>query len=57
VRRLVAGMHLPFPSIGHVRKERQGYAWVPAEFSPLKPYWKAPGDSALLPGRGRLPTG
>lgn len=33
---LVAGMHLPFPGIGHVRKEAAGgYAWVPAEFAPL----------------------
>ena len=34
---MVAGMHLPFPGIGHVRKEAKGYAWVPAEFAPLKP--------------------
>lgn len=34
---MVAGMHLPFPGIGHVRKEPKGYAWVPAEFAPLKP--------------------
>ena len=33
---LVAGMHLPFPGMGHVRAEGQGrYAWVPVEFSPL----------------------
>ncbi|MGP0174734.1 MBL fold metallo-hydrolase [Pseudomonas sp. NCHU5208] len=32
----VAGAHLPFPGIGHVRKESQGYAWVPAEFSPIR---------------------
>ncbi len=33
---LVAGMHLPFPGIGHVRAEGKGsYAWVPVEFSPL----------------------
>ncbi|MBS1142384.1 MAG: Beta-lactamase-like protein [Proteobacteria bacterium] len=32
---MVAGMHLPFPGIGHVRKEQKGYAWVPAEFAPL----------------------
>lgn len=32
---MVAGMHLPFPGIGHVRKEAKGYAWVPAEFAPL----------------------
>ena len=36
-RLMVAGMHLPFPGIGHVRKEAKGYAWVPAEFAPLKP--------------------
>jgi len=32
---MVAGMHLPFPGIGHVRKEPKGYAWVPAEFAPI----------------------
>lgn len=33
---LVAGMHLPFPGIGHVRKEgKDTYAWVPIEFSPM----------------------
>lgn len=33
---LVAGMHLPFPGIGHVRAEGKGsYSWVPVEFSPL----------------------
>lgn len=31
----VAGAHLPFPGFGHVRREGQAYAWVPAEFSPL----------------------
>ncbi|RJG08062.1 MBL fold metallo-hydrolase [Noviherbaspirillum cavernae] len=31
----VAGAHIPFPGIGHVRAERKGYAWVPVEFSPL----------------------
>jgi len=31
---LVAGMHLPFPGVGHVRKESKGYAWVPVEFGP-----------------------
>lgn len=37
-RLMVAGMHLPFPGIGHVRKEAKGgYAWVPGEFAPLKP--------------------
>jgi len=33
---MIAGMHLPFPGIGHVRREAKGgYAWVPAEFAPL----------------------
>ncbi|WP_310600485.1 MBL fold metallo-hydrolase [Desulfobulbus sp.] len=35
---LVAGMHLPFPGIGHVRAEGKGsYAWVPIEFAPMPP--------------------
>lgn len=33
---LVAGMHLPFPGIGHVRWDgRESYSWVPIEFAPL----------------------
>ncbi|AWK88414.1 MBL fold metallo-hydrolase [Azospirillum thermophilum] len=32
----VAGAHLPFPGLGHVRAEQQGYAWVPVEFGPLR---------------------
>lgn len=32
---LVAGMHLPFPGMGHVRREPRGFAWVPVEFGPL----------------------
>jgi glyoxylase-like metal-dependent hydrolase (beta-lactamase superfamily II) len=33
---LVAGMHLPFPGIGHVRSDGKGsYTWVPIEFSPM----------------------
>lgn len=31
----VAGAHLPFPGIGHVRAESDGYAWVPIEYGPL----------------------
>lgn len=34
---LVGGMHLPFPGIGHVRREPRGYAWVPVEFGPIRP--------------------
>ena len=36
-RTLVAGMHLPFPGIGHVRAEAKGYTWVPIDFSPIRP--------------------
>jgi glyoxylase-like metal-dependent hydrolase (beta-lactamase superfamily II) len=33
---LVAGMHLPFPGIGHVRWDgKESYSWVPIEFGPL----------------------
>lgn len=32
---LVAGMHLPFPGLGHVRDEPKGYEWVPIDFGPL----------------------
>jgi glyoxylase-like metal-dependent hydrolase (beta-lactamase superfamily II) len=28
----VAGSHLPFPGIGHLRKDGEGYLWVPAEY-------------------------
>jgi glyoxylase-like metal-dependent hydrolase (beta-lactamase superfamily II) len=31
----VAGAHLPFPGLGHVRQEGAAYAWVPTEFTPL----------------------
>lgn len=29
----VAGAHLAFPGIGHIRSEGKGYAWVPANYS------------------------
>lgn len=32
---LVAGAHLPFPGIGHVRKDERGYTWVPVEYAQL----------------------
>ncbi|OJX68329.1 MBL fold metallo-hydrolase [Magnetospirillum sp. 64-120] len=31
----VAGAHLPFPGIGHVRADGKGYAWVPVEYGPV----------------------
>jgi glyoxylase-like metal-dependent hydrolase (beta-lactamase superfamily II) len=33
----VAGAHLPFPGLGHVRREGEAFAWVPGEFGPLTP--------------------
>lgn len=32
----VAGAHLPFPGIGHVRAEAKNYAWVPVEYGPIR---------------------
>ncbi len=34
-RLAVAGAHLPFPGIGHVGTQDQGYLWVPASYSPV----------------------
>ena len=34
-RQLIAGMHLPFPGIGHVARDGAAYAWVPAPLLPL----------------------
>ena len=31
-RTLVAAPHLPFPGIGHLRRDGDGYAWVPTEY-------------------------
>lgn len=31
----VAGAHLPFPGLGHIRHQDKAFTWVPAEFSPL----------------------
>ncbi|KYC39975.1 MBL fold metallo-hydrolase [Scytonema hofmannii PCC 7110] len=31
-RRLVATAHLPFPGVGHIRAEKQGYSWVPVDY-------------------------
>jgi glyoxylase-like metal-dependent hydrolase (beta-lactamase superfamily II) len=32
----VAGAHMPFPGLGHVRTEGSAYAWVPVEFGPIR---------------------
>lgn len=32
----VAGMHLPFPGLGHIRSEGKAFSWVPLEYSPLR---------------------
>lgn len=34
-RLMVAGMHLPFPGIGHVARAAEGYAFVPMPWRPL----------------------
>jgi len=31
----VAGAHLPFPGIGHIRRDGKAYAYVPVEYAPL----------------------
>lgn len=31
----IGGAHLPFPGIGHVRKDSGGFAWVPVEYAPI----------------------
>lgn len=31
----IAAAHVSFPGLGHVRRESQGYAWLPVEYSPL----------------------
>ncbi|HEY0282151.1 MAG TPA: hypothetical protein VGC27_05970, partial [Rhizomicrobium sp.] len=28
----IAGSHLPFPGIGHIRKDGDGFLWVPVEY-------------------------
>lgn len=34
---MVAGMHLPFPGIGHVRREGKGsFEWIPVEYGPIR---------------------
>ena len=32
-RFLVAGAHLPFPGMGHLRADGKGYAWVPVDYT------------------------
>lgn len=32
---LVAGAHLSFPGLGHVRKQGSGYRWLPVNYAPL----------------------
>ncbi|APW40870.1 MBL fold metallo-hydrolase [Rhodoferax koreense] len=30
--KLIAGPHMPFPAIGHIRKDADGYVWVPIPY-------------------------
>lgn len=32
---MIAGAHLPFPGLGHVRAETKGYSWVPVDYAPV----------------------
>lgn len=32
----VAGAHLPFPGLGHVRRDGAAFSWVPVEYGPLR---------------------
>jgi glyoxylase-like metal-dependent hydrolase (beta-lactamase superfamily II) len=40
-RTLVAGAHIPFPGIGHLRAAGTSYQWVPMNFSRMRPAPKA----------------
>ncbi|HRM31180.1 MAG TPA: MBL fold metallo-hydrolase [Acinetobacter johnsonii] len=33
---LVAGAHLPFPGLGHISKNGNGYSWIPVEYVPVE---------------------
>jgi glyoxylase-like metal-dependent hydrolase (beta-lactamase superfamily II) len=35
-RYLIAGAHLPFPGLGHVRKRGDAYGWVPVNYSAMR---------------------
>lgn len=35
-RWLVAGAHMPFPGLGHLRADDKSYSWVPVEYSPVR---------------------
>ncbi len=35
-RFLVAGAHLPFPGIGHLRAAGKGYAWIPVDYNTVR---------------------
>lgn len=32
---LVAGAHLPFPGVGHIKANGNGYSWIPANYSTI----------------------
>ncbi|MFZ6676143.1 MBL fold metallo-hydrolase [Undibacterium sp. Xuan67W] len=35
-RFLLAGAHIVFPGLGHIRSEGHGYEWVPVDYSPIR---------------------
>jgi hypothetical protein len=32
----VGAAHLPFPGLGHLRRDRYSYTWVPATYTPVE---------------------
>jgi glyoxylase-like metal-dependent hydrolase (beta-lactamase superfamily II) len=49
---LVAGMHLPFPGLGHVRADGKGaYTWVPVDFAPIAPAAPVTPDTQPAPAK------
>lgn len=57
-RTLVAGMHLPFPGLGHVREDGPDtYTWVPIQFAPVKQLDTDPGRASMLAREGAEETG
>jgi len=42
----VGAAHLPFPGLGHLRRDQYGYSWVPVTYTPVEATSTEP-DSAL----------
>lgn len=53
-RYLVAGAHIPFPGIGHVRADKAGFAWVPIDYGRSLPASPETSRSAVVAVAGRV---